>query len=94
MEQIECSETSTNINQTPGKHPKENTLNTELGESLKSRIKSRKINMFCGQEVGILIVKPVGSRSNVCALTLCRSNLNPYCLGSKAAFFQCAFKYT
>jgi hypothetical protein len=27
MEQIESSETSANINQTPGKHPKENTLN-------------------------------------------------------------------
>jgi hypothetical protein len=26
MEQIGCSETSANINQTPGKHPKENTL--------------------------------------------------------------------
>jgi hypothetical protein len=29
------------------------------------------------------------------SLTLCRSNLNPYCLGRKAAFFfQWAFKYT
>jgi hypothetical protein len=39
MEQVECSETSANINQTPtpGKHPKENTLNSEHGESLKSR---------------------------------------------------------
>jgi hypothetical protein len=27
MEHIECSETSANINQKPGKHPKENTLN-------------------------------------------------------------------
>jgi hypothetical protein len=36
MKQIECSETSANINQTPGKQPKENTLNTEQGESLKS----------------------------------------------------------
>jgi hypothetical protein len=38
MEQIECSETSANINQTPGKHPKVSTLDTEHGESLKSRI--------------------------------------------------------
>jgi hypothetical protein len=38
MEQIECSETSANINQTLGKHPKDSTLNTEHGESLKSRI--------------------------------------------------------
>jgi hypothetical protein len=38
MEQIECSETLANINQTPGKHPKENTLNTEHGGSLKSRM--------------------------------------------------------
>jgi hypothetical protein len=27
-------------------------------------------------------------------LTLCRSNLNPYCLGRKAAFFQWAFTCT
>jgi hypothetical protein len=31
-EQIECSETSANINQTPEKHPKENTPNIEHGE--------------------------------------------------------------
>jgi hypothetical protein len=37
MEQIECSETSANINQTPGKHPEVSTLDTEHGESLKSR---------------------------------------------------------
>jgi hypothetical protein len=37
MEQIECSETSANINQMPGKHPKVSTLDTECGESLKSR---------------------------------------------------------
>ena len=29
MEQIECSETSAYINQTPGNHPKENTQNNE-----------------------------------------------------------------
>ena len=38
MEQIECSETSAYINQTPGNHPKENKLHSEHGESLKSRI--------------------------------------------------------
>jgi hypothetical protein len=27
-------------------------------------------------------------------LTLCQSNLNPYCMGRKAAFFQWAFKCT
>ena len=37
MEQIECSETSAYINQTPGNHPKENTQHSEHGESLKSR---------------------------------------------------------
>ena len=37
MEQIECSETSAYINQTPGNHPKENTQHCEHGESLKSR---------------------------------------------------------
>ena len=39
MEEIECSETSAYINQTPGNYPKENTLYSEHGESLKSRIK-------------------------------------------------------
>jgi hypothetical protein len=36
MEQIECSETSAIINQTPGNHPKEDVLNSKNGESLKS----------------------------------------------------------
>jgi len=40
MEQIECSETSAYINQTPGNHPKENKRHSEHGESLKSRIDS------------------------------------------------------
>jgi hypothetical protein len=35
MDLTEVTETSANINQTPGKHPKENTLNTEHGESLE-----------------------------------------------------------
>jgi NADP-dependent 3-hydroxy acid dehydrogenase YdfG len=38
MDLTEGSETSANINQTPRKHPKVDTLNTEHGESLKSRI--------------------------------------------------------
>ena len=37
MEQTECSEMSAYINQTPGNYPKENTLYSEHGESLKSR---------------------------------------------------------
>jgi len=37
MEQIECSETSAYINQTQGNYPKENTLYSEHGESLKSK---------------------------------------------------------
>ena len=37
MEQIECSETSAYINQTPGNRPKENKQHSEHGESLKSR---------------------------------------------------------
>jgi hypothetical protein len=37
MEQIECFETSANINQTPGKHPTVSTLDTEHGESLTFR---------------------------------------------------------
>jgi hypothetical protein len=38
MEQIECSETSAIINQTPGNHPKEDILYSKHGESLKLRI--------------------------------------------------------
>jgi hypothetical protein len=37
MEQIECSETSAIVNQTPGNHPKEDILYSKHGESLKSR---------------------------------------------------------
>jgi hypothetical protein len=37
MVQIECSETSAIINQTPGNHPKEDILYSKHGESLKSR---------------------------------------------------------
>jgi hypothetical protein len=36
MDLTEGSETSANINQTPGKHPEVDTVNTEHGESLKS----------------------------------------------------------
>ena len=38
MEQIECSETSAYIIQTPAKYPKENIIYSKHGESLKSRI--------------------------------------------------------
>ena len=37
MEQIECSETSAYINQTPGNHPKENKQHSEHGGSLIKR---------------------------------------------------------
>ena len=37
MEQIECSETSANHNQTSGKYPKEYRQDSKHGESLKSR---------------------------------------------------------
>jgi hypothetical protein len=37
MDQTEGSETSANINQTLGIHPKVETVNTEHSESLKSR---------------------------------------------------------
>jgi hypothetical protein len=36
-----------------------------------------------------------GKKTKTHELTLCQSNLNPYCLGRKAGFFfQWAFKYT
>ena len=38
MEQIECSETSAYIIQTPGNYPKENIIYSEQGESFKSRM--------------------------------------------------------
>jgi hypothetical protein len=38
MDLTEGSETSANINQAPGKHPKFYTVNSEHDESLKSRI--------------------------------------------------------
>jgi hypothetical protein len=38
MDLIEGSETSANINQTLGIHPKIETVNTEHSESLKSRV--------------------------------------------------------
>jgi len=38
MEQIECSETSAYIIQTPGNYIEENIIYSEHGESLKSRI--------------------------------------------------------
>ena len=38
MEQIEYSETSAYIIQTPGNYPKENIIYSEHGESLKSRM--------------------------------------------------------
>jgi len=38
MEQIECSETLANHNQTPGKYLKEYRQDSKHGESLKSRI--------------------------------------------------------
>jgi hypothetical protein len=37
MDLTEGSETSANINQTPGNHPKVDILNTEHGKSLKPR---------------------------------------------------------
>jgi hypothetical protein len=62
MEQTECSETSVNINQTPGKHPKENTLNTEHDESLKSR-KIKKF-LFCMTDYSNTLVLHVSSQRN------------------------------
>ena len=50
MEQIECSETSAYINQTPGNHPQENKQHSEHGGSLKSKILCNcifiKFNLF------------------------------------------------
>jgi hypothetical protein len=42
MDTIEGSETSANINQTLGIHPKIETVNTEQSESLKSSINVRR----------------------------------------------------
>jgi hypothetical protein len=46
MELIECSETSAYKIQTPGNHPEENIQHTEHGESLKSKIVRRLIDII------------------------------------------------
>jgi hypothetical protein len=48
MEPIEGSETSANINQTLGIHPKIETVNTEHSESLKSRTPKSYFLAFWG----------------------------------------------
>jgi hypothetical protein len=62
MEQIEFFETSANINQTQGKHSKENTLNTEHGERLKSR-KIKKF-LFCMTDYSNTLVLHVSYQRN------------------------------
>jgi hypothetical protein len=56
MDLTEGSETSANINQTPGIHPKFDTVNTEHSKSLKSRI------MIC---IVIVLVKNYAPVINV-----------------------------
>ena len=53
MEQIECSETSAYKIHTPRNYPKENTIYSEHGESLKSRIKKLvcRSNFTCTQRI-------------------------------------------
>jgi hypothetical protein len=51
-EQIESSETSAIINQTPGNHPKEDILYSKHGESLKSRIKCVFLFLDPQNEIG------------------------------------------
>jgi hypothetical protein len=46
MDLIEGSETSANINQTLGIHPKIETVNTEHSESLKSRISAANYSIY------------------------------------------------
>jgi hypothetical protein len=51
MDPTEGSETSANINQTLGIHPKVETVNTEHSESLKSRRRNDvhllEVSLFC-----------------------------------------------
>jgi hypothetical protein len=43
----------------------------------------------------VFVARNLLGRSPACGiLTLCRSNLNPYCLGRKAAFFSALSKQT
>jgi hypothetical protein len=49
----EGSETSANINQTPGKHPKVDTLNTEHGESLKPRTEAASEPVWVAHKAGV-----------------------------------------
>jgi hypothetical protein len=50
MDLTEGSETSANINQTLGKHPKVDTVNTEHSESLKSRT---LLFLNCSHDIGL-----------------------------------------
>ena len=57
MEQIDCSETSAYIIQTPGNYPKENTKYSEHGESLKSRIIICSFSVTLSAGVDLMSVK-------------------------------------
>jgi len=52
MEQIECSETSAYIIQTPVNYPKENVMYSEHGESLKSRMHQLKNTLYVHYDDG------------------------------------------
>ena len=59
MEQIECTETSTNYNQTPGKYSKEYRKHSKQGESLKSRIQIKQAYQILIKQVQEKIAREV-----------------------------------
>ena len=66
MQQIECSETSAYIIQTPGKYPKEYTQDSKHGESLKSRTINITYSDFFS--VALVIQHTMRMRHIICGL--------------------------
>jgi hypothetical protein len=75
-------------------------LYKELMRKIRSKlsISAFSNHHFVLEDTWHICLSVVISKENIfmhsLALTLCRSYLNPYCLGRKTAFFQWAFEFT
>jgi len=58
----------------------------------KTKVHAENWRILTNKEIYAMVKKP--TITEAIRLTLCRSNLKPYCMGRKAAFFQQAFKFT
>jgi hypothetical protein len=67
-------------------------LSTHFSENSLSQLLWPIINVYKSTVCPILTIQThksaIWAKCPASMLTLCRSNLNPYCLGRKAAFFQ------